>query len=57
MNDEALAKVMADLEERIGPDNMSKLRRAATNKGVSVLTLLGDAVRQYLPKIKGKDAA
>ena len=57
MNDESLAKVMAKLEERIGRERMSVLRRKAANDGVSVLTLLGDAVRDYLPKLTGKDAA
>ncbi len=47
MNDDALAKVMKELEEQIGADRLSALRREAARRGVSVMTLLGDAVVQF----------
>ena len=57
MNDEALAKVMAKLEEQIGKERVSALRRSATRKGVSVLTLLGESVSIYLSKLNKGEAA
>jgi hypothetical protein len=57
MQDESLAKVLAKLEEKIGAERMSALRRRAAKKKVSVLTLLGDAVTSYLPKINNKEGA
>lgn len=51
MNDEALAKVLAEIETEIGGDKMSALRRKAAAEGVSVITLLGDAVNTYVDKI------
>ncbi len=47
MNDEALAKVMSALEEQIGSERLSALRREAAKRGVTVLSLLGDAVVQF----------
>lgn len=44
MNDEALAKVMKELEAQIGPERLSALRREAARRGVTVMKLLGDAV-------------
>lgn len=56
MNDESLAKVMAELEERIGKKRMSALRRAAAKQGVSVLSLLGEAVTAYVGKLTNEAA-
>ena len=47
MNDESLARVMAKLEKTVGKDRVSVIRREAANRGVSVLTVLGDAVIKY----------
>jgi hypothetical protein len=51
MNDESLAKVMAELEEMIGPDRLSALRREAAKRGVSIVKLLGDAVVQFSERL------
>lgn len=47
MNDEALAKVMKELESQIGEERLSALRREAARRGVTVMKLLGDAVVQF----------
>lgn len=47
MNDEALTKVMSALEQEIGQERLSAIRREAARRGVSVLSLLGDAVAQF----------
>jgi len=47
MNDEALAKVMSALGEKIGEERLSAIRREAARRGVSVITLLADAVVTY----------
>lgn len=51
MNDEALSKIMAEIEDQIGPERLSAIRRLAARKGVSVLKLLGDAVAQYADRL------
>lgn len=56
MSDESLAKVMAELEERIGKERLSALRIHAANSGVSVLSLLGDAVTEFVEKLQTKAA-
>ena len=56
MNDESLAKVMAELEKQIGSERLSAIRREAAKRGVSVLTLLGEAVSSYIPKLTGEAA-
>lgn len=57
MSAEALAKLMAKLETDIGTERMIALRQKAANDGVSMLTLLGDAVKFYIDKIDRKEAA
>jgi|TARA_R110001606_G_scaffold32766_1_gene98687 hypothetical protein len=47
MDDESLARVMAILEKKVGKERVSVIRREATKRGVSVLTVLGDAVMKY----------
>lgn len=51
MNDESLAKVMAELEEMVGPERLSALRREAARRGVSIVKLLGDAVVQFSDRL------
>lgn len=63
MNDEALAKVMEKLEQEIGKERLSALRREATKQGTTVIKLLGDAVMIFADKLNNptntgtKDAA
>jgi hypothetical protein len=47
MDDESLARVMAILEKKVGKERVSVIRREAKKRGVSVLTVLGDAVMKY----------
>lgn len=47
MDDESLARVMAKLEKKVGKERVSAIRREAVKRGVSVLTVLGDAVLKY----------
>lgn len=54
MTDESLANVMAELETSIGKERLSALRRHAANSGVSVLSLLGDAVNEFVEKLQTK---
>ena len=51
MNDEALAKVMNELEQDIGEERLSALRREATRRGTTVIKLLGDAVMDFADKL------
>jgi hypothetical protein len=57
MTDDSLTKVMAELESRIGAERLSMLRRHAASKGVSIFTLLGEAVNLYVDKLPTKEAA
>ena len=61
MNDEALAKVMEKLEQEIGEERLSALRREAANRGTTVIKLLGDAVISFADKLnnptQSQDAA
>lgn len=57
MNDNSLAKVMAEIEEKIGKERLSALRRQAARQGVSVITLLGEAVMIYVENLSKEDAA
>lgn len=47
MDDESLARVMGILEKKVGKERVSVIRREAKKRGVSVLTVLGDAVIKY----------
>lgn len=47
MSDDALAKILAELEREIGPERLSALRREAARRGVSVLHLLSEAVVDF----------
>lgn len=51
MNDEALSKVMAELEKDIGEERLSALRREAARRGTTVLKLLGDAVATFADRL------
>ena len=51
MNDEALSKVMAELEREIGKDRLSALRREAARRGTTVIKLLGDAVAVFTDRL------
>lgn len=57
MTDDSLTKVMAELETRIGAERLSMLRRHAASKGVSIFTLLGEAVNLYVEKLPTKEVA
>jgi DNA invertase Pin-like site-specific DNA recombinase len=57
VKDESLAKVMAELETKIGKERLSALRREAAKRGISVLSLLGDAVSEYVSNLTGEEAA
>ena len=61
MNDDALAKVMEKLEQDIGEERLSALRREAANRGTTVIKLLGDAVMSFADKLnnptQSQDAA
>jgi hypothetical protein len=57
MPDEALTKIMSELEEMIGPDRLSALRREAAARGVSIVKLLGDAVVQFSERLNSSSKA
>jgi hypothetical protein len=57
MQDDSLTKIMAELEEMIGPDRLSALRREAATRGVSIVKLLGDAVVQFSERLASSKSA
>lgn len=57
MPDEALTKIMSELEEMIGADRLSALRREAATRGVSIVKLLGDAVVQFSERLASSSKA